>query len=257
MENECISIGVVIPTLNEAKNIKSLLERIVKELHQTNFSICIVDDGSTDQTIPIIQKQMSHDDRIHLIQRVKTKPGCQRGGASRCALEWLLSNTDHALFVEVDADGANQPEELLSGAKYIVLLGFDVVIGSKYVSGSKVVGRSFGRRLISIFYSRLARLLINRSVLDYSNSFRFYSRSAAKCILNLKPRYTSPIYLLEVLVMWIANHLKIVEIPILYVEREEGNSKVIFLDLIKGFLGMLAIAFRYRLGRYRLQEKKS
>src|SRR3990167_10976311 len=154
------SLGIIVPSLNEANNIQQLLFKIIHTLKSVDYTICVVDDGSTDQTIPIVKALATGNDHIHLIQRVKTKMGCQRGGASRFALEWLVNNTHHDLFVEIDADGAHQPEELLDGLTYHGFLGFDIVIASKYVYGSKVIGRSWSRRCISLCYSYLARLLI-------------------------------------------------------------------------------------------------
>ncbi len=252
MKPEVLSIGVIVPVYNEEKNIKPLLTRVINELAGTNHTICIVDDGSRDQTIPILHSLMVDHPHIHLIQRTKTRAGCQRGGASLHALQWLIENTPHEVIAEVDADGAHPPEELLNGARCISLLGVDVAIASKYVYASRVEGRSLSRRFISTFYSTSARVLFNRRIRDYSNSFRFYSRKAVERVLQLKPRYTSPIYLLEILAMLIAGRFQILEIPTHYVERNRGDSKVKVIDLIKGFLSMLDIAIRFRLKKYQV-----
>ena len=245
-----VSIGIIIPALNEGNSIRRTLSRITSELSNADYSICIVDDGSRDETVPIITEMMRDNERIHLIQRVKTKPGCQRGGASLCGMKWMLENTSHAMFAEVDADGAHRPEELLRGAHCIKELDFDVAIASKYSYGSRVVGRAWTRRLISLFYSMLARVLIDFKLRDYSNSYRFYSRKAAICAMNQNLRYTTPIYLLEILVVWISNDMRIIEVPTLYEERGKGDSKVIFADLIKAFFGIMVIAWRYHFKRY-------
>lgn len=246
-----LGLGLSMPVLNERHNLNLILPNIAKILAGANYTLCIVDDGSTDGTLELLRDLMAADKRIHLITRIKKLYGCQRGAASRAALEWLVANTAHAVFVDIDADGANNPEELLNGATYISTLGHDVAIASKYVYGSKVIGRTLSRKFVSRFYSTLARFLFNARIRDYSNSYRFYSRNAAELWLKFKPSYTSPVYLLEMLVTWIANDLDIIEIPTQYVERDAAKSKVKFVDLIKGFLGALDISLKYHRNYYR------
>ena len=234
-----------MPVLNERNGIEQVLREIRGALGEVSYTICIVDDGSNDGTREAIEALMSKDERIHLIRRVRERAGCQRGAASRVALEWLVAHTTHSVFVEIDADGAQRPAELLSGARQVGLLDYDVAIASKYVYGSKVIGRSLGRRVISRLYSGLARLLLDRRIRDYSNSYRFYTRTAAEFLLTSKPRYASPVYLLEILAQWMANGFRVIEIPTVYVERSHGRSKVTFVDLIKGVLGTFDIARRF------------
>jgi len=240
-----LSIGISMPVLNEFDSIKQILTEIATELKSENYTICIIDDGSNDGTLNIIEELMSQNKRIKLIKRVKKRYGCQRGAASRRALEWLIINTRHTVFVEMDADGSQPPTELINGAKQVFMLDYDIAIASRFISDSKVIGRPLVRRFVSRFYSLLARLLFNSRIHDYSHCYRFYTREAAKFLLNFKPRYTSPIYLLEILVIWIANNYRVIEIPTLYIERNDKQSKVKFVDLIKGFFGILDIAFKY------------
>jgi len=248
------SIGIVIPVYNEERNIESLLAKILSELREADHTICIVDDGSKDNTVSIINKLMENYPQIHLIQRVKTRAGCQRGGASLHAFRWLLENTTHEVFSEVDADGAHRPEELLTGVACISALGFDVAVASKYLYSSVVLGRTLSRRFISAFYSMASRILFNFRIRDYSNSFRFYSRRAIERVLLLKPRYTSPIYLLEIMAMLISSQFRILEIPTEYVERDGGESKVKWIDLVKGLFSMFAIAIRFHLKKYEVSS---
>ena len=251
---EVLSLGVIIPVYNEEKNIKPLVTKVIVELKDVPHTICLVDDGSRDQTVPIIQSLQKEHPQIHLIQRTKTRSGCQRGGASLCALKWLVENTSHEVITEVDADGAHRPEELLNGIRCIRLFDVDIVIASKYLYTSVVQGRPFSRRIVSFCYSLLARVLFNKHIRDYSNSFRFYSRRAAEYILKVSPHYTSPIYLLEVLVMLIAGGFQILEIPTQYIERNEGSSKVKWTDVMKGFFCMLNIAVQFRFKKYQIEH---
>ena len=249
-----MSLGISMPVLNEQHGIGQLLTEIAAALHGVRYTICIVDDGSTDGTLEVVEEFIRRGDRIKLIRRVRDRYGCQRGAASRAALEWLVANTTDTVFVEMDADGAQRPEELVRGARQVAILGYDVAIASKYVYGSRVIGRTFARRLISWVYSWVARQLFDRRIRDYSNCYRFYTRRAAECLLRFKPRYASPVYLLEILVTLMANKFTIIELPTVYVERESGRSKVTFVDLIKGFLGTLDIALRFYRHQYREED---
>ncbi len=243
-------VGIIIPTLNEEGNIREIINRIEGALRDMAHTICLVDDGSKDKTIQIVEKLAKQGVPIHVLRRKKIGAGCQRGGASLAGLTWLLDYTDHGAFTEVDADGAHRPEEIISGVNYIFQLGFDVAIASKYVYGSQVTGRPQVRRLVSRVHSLIARILVDGGIRDYSNSFRFYSRTAGKLIVDYQPRNKSPIYLFEILVIWICRQLTIIEIPTLYIERSKEDSKVTLVDLVKGFIGMVGIGLRYRAGMF-------
>lgn len=246
-----LNIGISMPVFNERDNIERMLTEVAAELNEVNYTICIVDDGSKDGTLEVIEDFMSRNDRIKLIRGTKKHYGCQRGAASRLALEWLVANTMHTVFVEMDADGAHRPAELINGTRQVVALNYDIAIASKYVYGSEVIGRPLWRRLISLFYNWLARLLIDHRIRDYSNGYRFYTRKAAEFLLDFKPKYTSPVYLLEILVTWMANDFKIIGIPTVYMERNNGRSKVKFVDLIKGLWGTLDIVLKFHSKHYR------
>jgi dolichol-phosphate mannosyltransferase len=246
-----LSLAIAIPVLNERELLSVVLREIAATLDGRSYTVCIVDDGSTDGTIGLIEEAMSRDRRIHLIRRVKQGRGSQRGSASRAALEWLVANTAHSVFVDLDADGAQPPSELLRHGYLVAVLGYDVAIASRYVYGAAVVGRPPARRFISAVYGLLARLLMRRNIRDCSHSYRFYTRRAAELILAFPLRYASPIYLFELLAIWLANDLRIIEAPTRYVERAHGRSKVKPIDLVAGLLGMLEVAWRFHRGSYR------
>jgi len=199
-----------------------------------------------------VRRAAARDGRIKLIQRHRG-PGrrCLRGAASRAGIEWLLTNTAHRAFVDFDADGANRVDELLVGYEALDSLRADVVIASKYVRGSRVLDRPIVRRLGSRAYNLLLRSLMSRAIRDYSNSFRFYTRSAAQLLLEFRPRYETPLYLVEMMAVWLSSDLRIVEIPTVYGRRIGGSSKVGPGDLVRGVTGALDVGIRYRLGRYR------
>jgi dolichol-phosphate mannosyltransferase len=246
-----IDIGICVPVLDERAVIGSFLDEIAARLEGGSYTICIIDDGSVDGTIEIIEQRARSDHRITLLKRKKSAPGCRRGSASRAGLQWLLANTAHSFFSDVDADGANDPKELLRAIEVAATQHADVVIASKYVPGAKVSGRPLVRRLGSRIYSLMLRILIDLRIHDYSNTFRIYSRSAAALVQRYDPIYDTPVYLLEMLIIWRSHNLRIVEIPTTYRERKSGQSKVVPGDFLRGAVGALRVAAAFWGGRFR------
>jgi dolichol-phosphate mannosyltransferase len=239
-------VFISIPVLNEADNVVALLARIDRALEGHEYVVCVVDDGSRDGTIELLRElQSSAAERLHVVYRTKTGRGSQRGGALLTALEWGLSETSCGVFVEMDGDLSHRPDELLPAIELIRTGQCDVVIASKFVAGSRVTNRPFGRRLVSRVCSAAVWLFLSRDVKDYSNGLRFYTREAARLISSTNIRYTSPIYLSEVLALWLRAGLRVREISTTYIGRNEGLSKLRVIDLAKAALAVLEISLRY------------
>jgi len=242
------SVFLLIPVLNEIANIGSLLDRIETALGGVPFTVGILDDGSTDGTIEYVRNRTtstSASHGLHLICRKKTLHGCQRGAALRTLMEWGLENTSHGIFVEMDGDLSHRPEELPDGIRLIREGHCDVAIASKYLPGSAVINRPWGRRMVSKVCSYAVRTLMNPRVRDYSNGYRFYTRAAARLAADHPYHYGSPIYLSEVLAVWMRNGLRIEEFQSVYVGRNEGLSKLRIIDLVKAAIAVFEIAGRY------------
>jgi len=187
----------------------------------------------------------SGDHNLHLIQRQKTWYGSQRGSALKVGMEWGLHHTQHSIFVEMDGDLSHRPEDLKAGIRLVESEGYDVAIASKYLRGSRVINRSMARNLVSLICGVAVRLVLSPKVRDYSNGYRFYHRHAAELICSYQIRYGSPIYLSEVLSIWLKNRLRVVEFPFVYVGRNEGLSKLRLTDLFKAALAIFEISWRY------------
>ena len=248
MNRDITGVFVLLPVLNEMDNIAALLDRIEAALIQVPFTIGIVDDGSTDGTVAYLQERVRKAGaHLHLICRKKTLRASQRGAALRTLMLWGLANTRHEIFVEIDGDLSHRPEEMRHGIELVAKRACDVAIASKYVTGSKVVNRPWGRRMVSGVCSAMVRCLISRHIRDYSNGFRFYSREAAALAAEYPNHFGSPIYLSEILALWLRSGLKVSEFPTLYVGRNEGISKLRFADLAKAGVAIFEIAARYHL----------
>jgi len=251
MSSSEIDIGLCIPVLNERAALGTLFDDIAAALAGGKYTICVVDDGSTDGTVELVEERARQDPRIVLLKRRKTAPGCRRGGASRAGMEWLLAQTSHPLFADVDADGAHRPEELVRGAALAATAPADVVIASKYVAGAVVIGRPLLRRAGSRAYNLMLRGLMEWRIHDYSNTFRIYRREAAVLVQRFTPLYDTPVYLVEMMAIWLAHGSRIVEMPTTYRERRSGASKVVPGDFLRGAAGALRVGLSYRAGRFR------
>jgi dolichol-phosphate mannosyltransferase len=244
-------ICILLPVLNEAANVEALCARIAATLTGRRYTICFVDDGSSDGTVELLQRLARNGpDRIHLIRRRKMMRGSQRGSALMTALQWAVSRGDVTSIVEMDGDLSHRPEELPSGLRIVESDQADVAIASKYQPGSAVINRPPGRRAVSFWCNRAVRFLLDRRISDYSNGYRFYSRRAGLAIAGSQIRYGSPIYLSEVMAIWLHDGFRIAEFESTYVGRNEGLSKLRPLDLAKAAIGICEIAWRYHTGRF-------
>jgi len=245
-------VVILLPVLNEAENLAELLDRIAQALEGIPHAVCIVDDGSRDGTVEYLEKRMAQPGHnLHLIRRRKTIRGSQRGSALHVALLWGLANTRHEFFVEMDGDLSHRPEELPEGLDWIARGACDVAIASKYLPGSEVTNRPWGRLMVSRVSSLAVGAVLSPRIRDYSNGYRFYSRAAAQLIAAHRIRYASPIYLSEVLALWLRSGLRVQEFRTTYIGRNEGVSKLRFVDLFKAALAIFEVGFRYRVSGFR------
>jgi dolichol-phosphate mannosyltransferase len=242
---------LILPVLNEEEHVEPLLAGIARELAGVPHDVVLIDDGSRDATVPLIRRAMRADPRLHLIQRQKTGRGSVRGGALKAGLDWGLAQTRREVFIEMDGDLSHRVEELRTGLGLVASGACDVAIASKYLPGSRIVGRPFGRHLVSFLCGLAVRTVLSRKVRDYSNGYRFYSRRAAQLVADTHIVYQSPIYLSEVLALWLARGLKVREFPSTYVGRREGLSKLRLIDLLKASLAVFEIGWRYHVRGFR------
>jgi dolichol-phosphate mannosyltransferase len=237
---------VVLPSYNESANIVALTDAI---LAAGDHQVCIVDDSSPDGTSALVADAVASRpgwrDRVKLIVRAK-KDG--RGGAVREGLAWgRTQERGFEAFVEMDCDFSHEPSALADGLR-LLAAGHDVVIGARYPDG-EIIGWPWTRRAFSFLANGLARALIDRSVADYTNGYRFYTPRAVDVLLAHPQEHKGYIYLSESMSHLLRAGLRVGALPIRFRNRERGVSNTTLAEVRAALVGILAIAWHHRRGR--------
>ena len=212
---------VIIPTYNEKENIENII-RAVFGLEKT-FHILIIEDGSPDGTASIVKElQKEFPERLFMIER-KGKLGL--GTAYICGFKWAVEHKYDYIF-EMDADFSHNPNDLPRLYDACANEGFDVAIGSRYVSGVNVVNWPMGRVLMSYYASKYVRFITGIKVKDTTAGFKCYRREVLETIELDKVRFKGYAFQIEMKFTAHKCGFKIKEVPVIFVNRELGTSKM-------------------------------
>ena len=210
------NVLVIIPTYNEKNNVV----RLIDELLEIKVNILIVDDNSPDKTYDVVEKYFGNNEKVNILIREK-KLGL--GSAYRDGFNWGLDNGFEYL-VEMDADFSHQVNDLKA-----LLLEKDeknIILGSRYVSQGKVLGWSKRRSLLSKYANNFSSFITKSKINDMTSGFRIYSKYSLEKINYQNTKNNGYAFQIEMTVLAISNGVKIIEIPITFVERESGKSKM-------------------------------
>ena len=236
---------VIIPTYNEKENIEKII-RAVFGLEKC-FHILIIDDGSPDGTAAIVKGLMAQEefsDRLFIIER-SGKLGL--GTAYIAGFKWALER-DYEYIFEMDADFSHDPNDL--PRLYSACApktdenpegGYDVAIGSRYVSGVNVVNWPIGRVLMSYFASKYVRIVTGFQVHDTTAGFKCYRRRVLKTIELDKIRFKGYGFQIEMKYTAYKIGFKIKEVPVIFVNRREGTSKMSGGIFGEAFFGVMRL----------------
>jgi len=209
---------VCIPTFNERENLPTIVAGVRK--HAPAADILILDDNSPDGTGAIADELAATDPAIHVLHR----PGKQGLGMAYLAgFDWGLQRNYDAL-VEIDADGSHQPKYLPQ--MLAALDDADLVIGSRYVPGGSVVNWPASRKALSMGGNLYIRLILGMGVGDATAGYRAYRASALRTIGLEHVESAGYCFQVDLTVRATRAGLRIVEVPIEFVEREIGDSKM-------------------------------
>ena len=235
---------VLIPTYNEKENIEAII-RAVFAL-SVPFHILVIDDNSPDGTANIVKTlQQEFPESLHLLER----PGKQGlGRAYMAGFEWALAH-NYDLVYEMDADFSHNPNDLVR-LRQACLDGADVAVGSRYVSGVNVVNWPMGRVLMSYFASKYVRFVTGIPVADTTAGFVCYSRKVLETIELDKIKFVGYAFQIEMKFTAYKCGFKIKEVPIIFVNRELGTSKMSGGIFSEALLGVLKLKIRSWFRKY-------
>ncbi|MBR6893740.1 MAG: polyprenol monophosphomannose synthase [Bacteroidaceae bacterium] len=226
---------VIIPTYNEKENI----ERIIREVFKLpmNFHILVIDDGSPDGTAAIVKQLIEREfgDRLFIIER-SGKLGL--GTAYIAGFKWGIERKYNYIF-EMDADFSHAPTDLPRLYDACEYDGYDLAIGSRYVSGVNVVNWPMGRVLMSYFASKYVRFITGLPVHDTTAGFKCYKRRVLETIDLDAIRFKGYAFQIEMKFTAYKCGFKIKEVPVIFVNRVFGTSKMsggIFSEALWGVI---------------------
>ena len=230
---------VIIPTYNEIENISKII-RAVFGL-EGGYHVLVIDDGSPDGTAAAVKElQQEFPERLHLVER-SGKLGL--GTAYVAGFRWALER-DYDYIFEMDADFSHNPQDLPRLLEACTQGGADMSVGSRYCDGINVVNWPMGRILMSYCASIYVRTVLGVKIYDSTAGFVCYSRKVLETIdldaVKMKG------YGFQIELKYTAHRLgfKIAEVPVIFVNRKEGTSKMSGSIFGEAFWGVLALRFR-------------
>ena len=231
---------IIIPTYNEKENIASLIDEILK-LSIKDLHIVVVDDFSPDETWKIVEDISKKEKNIHLLLR-KTKRG--RGYAGKDGFIYCLKNKAD-IIIEMDADFSHDPKYIPSMLEEIK--NYDIILGSRRIKGAKEVGRGVIRKIITKLANLYIKIMLGIKVKDSNSGFRCFKRDVLEKITQgLKSK--GPSIIQEVLFKAHLKGFRIKEIPITFVNRKKGRSKLGLPQLAAGYFMVLKLKFLKLIG---------
>ena len=211
-------VAVIMPTYNERANIEATVGRVRRAV--PGADLLVVDDNSPDGTGELADKLAAEDSHIHVLHRER-KAGL--GAAYIAGFRWALEQ-DYGVVVEMDADGSHLPEEL--PRLLDALAGADLVLGSRYVPGGTVVNWPKSREMLSRGGNTYARLLLGIKLKDSTGGYRAYRASTLRQIALDEVESQGYCFQIDLAMRAIRAGLTVTEVPITFVERVHGTSKM-------------------------------
>jgi dolichol-phosphate mannosyltransferase len=232
---------IVIPTYNEADNIVRLIPLILAQ--SPILEVLVVDDNSPDGTARVVQSIMNGNPRVHLLER-SAKMGL--GTAYVAGFKYALGH-EYAFVFEMDADFSHRPEDLPMFLETIQ--GCDLVVGSRYKNGVRVLNWPMQRLLLSYSANVYTRLLTGLPLHDATGGFKCYRRDVLSAIDLGRIKSNGYAFQIEMSYKAWQKGFRIEEIPIIFVDRRSGTSKMSKAIIREAFFMLLTLRFRHMFNR--------
>lgn len=243
---------VIIPTYNEKENIEKII-RAVLGLGPHAFNILVIDDGSPDGTAAIVKRLMEDEfkNRLFIIER-SGKLGL--GTAYIAGFKWAIEQKYDYIF-EMDADFSHDPKDLPRLYEACATDGADVAIGSRYVSGVNVVNWPMGRVLMSYYASKYVRTVLGVKLHDTTAGFKCYRRQVLEAIDLDAIRFKGYAFQIEMKFTAYKLGFKIKEVPVIFVNRREGTSKMSGGIFGEALFGVMRLRWAAMTGQIKPRKK--
>ena len=230
---------IIIPTYNEKENIEKIILKVFSL--DVDFDILIVDDGSPDGTANIVKEiQKSFPKKLHIVERTG-KLGL--GTAYIFGFKWALKNNYDYIF-EMDADFSHDPDDLIRLYKACHEEKGDVAIGSRYIKGVNIVNWPMSRLLMSFFASKYVKIITGMPIHDSTAGFKCYKRSVLEKINLEKIQFVGYAFQIEMKFTAWKYGFNVVEVPVIFTDRQEGASKMSGGIFFEAFFGVMQMKIK-------------
>ena len=241
---------VIIPTYNEKENIENIIRAVFNQ--PLSFHILIIEDGSPDGTAAIVKKlQQEFPEKLFMVER-QGKLGL--GTAYIAGFKWGLANGYDYIF-EMDADFSHNPTDLARLYDACANMGADVAIGSRYITGVNVVNWPIGRVLMSYFASKYVRFVLGMKIADTTAGFKCYRRKVLETIELDKIRFKGYAFQVEMKFTAYKCGFKLTEVPIIFINRELGTSKMSGGIFGEAFFGVIQLKLNSWFRKFPVKQK--
>jgi len=236
---------VIIPTYNEKENIENIIRAVFEQ--PTTFDILVIEDGSPDGTAAIVKRmQVEFPTRLFMVER-KGKLGM--GTAYITGFKWALEHGYEYIF-EMDADFSHNPVDLNKLYDACANQGADVAVGSRYVTGVNVVNWPIGRVLMSYFASKYVRFVLGVHLADTTAGFKCYRREVLETIELDRIRFKGYAFQIEMKFTAFKCGYTLKEVPIIFINRVLGTSKMSGGIFGEAFFGVIQLKFNSLFRKY-------
>lgn len=232
---------IIIPTFNEIENIEKIIRKIFSL--SKPFHILIIEDGSPDGTATVVKKLIKEFPTQLYIEERQEKLGL--GTAYIHGFKWALKK-DYEFIFEMDADFSHNPEDLIRLYNANTLEGGDLSIGSRYVNGVNIVNWPMSRLLMSFFASKYVKIITGMPIHDSTAGFKCYRRKVLETLKLNEIIFVGYAFQIEMKFKAWKYNFKIIEVPVIFTDRKEGESKMssgIFREAIFGVIQMKIKSF--------------